>query len=61
MDISGYVAGLSMAISQTQFQQSLGIAVTRKAMDVMQTEADALVEMISAAAPSFGHVLDVKV
>lgn len=37
-------------------QQAAGIALTKKAMDVQQTQAAALIEMMQPT--SFGHIID---
>lgn len=61
MDISGYIANLSVASANARHSQSLGLSVARKAMDIMEIEAEALIQMAETAAPSFGHMMDIKV
>jgi hypothetical protein len=61
MDISNYVVSVSMAMSHVQTQYSTGIAIAKKAMDVMDMEAQALTDMLSQGAPSFGRQMDIRV
>ncbi len=55
------IAGISMAMAQQRTGQAVGIAITKKAMDAQETEAQNLVAMMLSAAPSFGHGMDIRV
>lgn len=62
MDISA----LSVGLHQIQLQQSVGIALTRKAMDAAQVQSQAMINMIQQSAvpaphPTSGHKIDVSV
>ncbi|MDD3429529.1 MAG: YjfB family protein [Oscillospiraceae bacterium] len=54
------IEALSMAFSQVQVQQSAGVAIAGKVMDLQKVQGEQLVADLQAAAPSFGHVLDAK-
>ncbi|MCI8649954.1 MAG: putative motility protein [Anaerotruncus sp.] len=56
------IAAMSIDMSLAKTQNAVGIAMTKKAMDLQQTEAAAMVEMLASvptASPSFGHSLDI--
>ncbi|AKP48492.1 YjfB family protein [Bacillus smithii] len=62
MDISA----LSVGLHQIQLQQSVGIALTKKAMDAAQVQSQAMINMIQQSAvpaphPTSGHKIDVSV
>lgn len=62
MDISASYAALSMDWSTNQLQQQVGISVARMVMDNQETAGAAIQQMVqSAAPPSFGHTLDIRV
>lgn len=60
MEISSYVTGAAMAVSNVQTGFAVGIAVTKKAMESQEVQARALLELM-AQGPSFGHRLDIRV
>lgn len=60
MEISNYISSLSMAMSNTQLNQSLNIGVLKKAMDTQDTELQAIADMMQVV-PSFGHQMDIRV
>ena len=60
MDISS-IAAISVLMHQNQAQQSVDIAMIKKAMDVQEAAAINLIETSLEPIPSFGHKLDIKV
>lgn len=61
MDVSSYVISVASAISSAQAQQSVGIAVAKNAMDVQETQANALLQMMGQNNAMFGQMLDVRI
>lgn len=57
------IGSLSIAMSQSKVQQSAGIAIMKKAMDVGKENASQITEMMknNAVDPNLGKNLDVKV
>jgi len=60
MDVSS-IAAISVLMHQNQTQQSVNVAVIKKAMDVQETAAGNLIETLLEPIPSFGYKLDIKV
>lgn len=58
MDISAYLVTVSSAMSHAQTNQSVGLAVAKKAMDTQQIQATDLVAMLKQ--PSSGG-MDIRV
>lgn len=60
MDLSSVgTASIQMHLSQTQ--QAVGVSLLKKSMDQQETQADALIQSLQAAAPAAppsGHKLD---
>ena len=61
------IAALSVAMSQTKFQQNFGVSVMKMAMDQMSSQGDALAEMMGdtksmelAAQPYLGSTVDIS-
>ncbi|MCM1523384.1 MAG: YjfB family protein [Ruminococcus sp.] len=57
------IASMAMSMQQAQFANSLGIAMTKKSMETMETQAQGLIEMaqnLPKFAGEVGSVLDVK-
>lgn len=46
------IAAMSMSLSSAKIQQSAGISVAKKAMNVQETEAAGLMEMVETAGPT---------
>lgn len=61
MDVSSYVISVASAISAAQAQQSVGIAVAKNVMDVQETQANALLQMMGQNNAMFGQRLDVRI
>lgn len=55
------IAALSIAMSQSQMQQSVGVSMAKKVMEVQEIQCDQLVESIQSATPPTDHALDIKV
>jgi hypothetical protein len=60
MDISS-IATASVNMYQSQTQQSVDVAMIKKAMDVQEAAAANLIETLKEPVPSFGYLLDIKV
>lgn len=60
MEISNYIADLSISMSTTQLQQDVNVSMMKKAMDTQQMTADALLGMASSIDPAVGRNLDVS-
>ncbi len=60
MDISS-IAAASVNMYQSQTQQSVDVAMIKKAMDVQEAAAANLIETLKEPVPSFGYLLDIKV
>ena len=60
MDVSS-IAATSVYMNQIQTQESAGIAIAKKVLDVQEVAAESLIKSIQEAAPAFGHTLDIKV
>lgn len=58
MDLAS-VGAASISFSMSQVQQSASISIMKKAMDMQGVSLDAMLQSLPAAAPSFGHSLDV--
>ncbi len=55
------IAALSMSLASANVMQQASLAVTKKSMDVTETQMQGLLEMMnSTPAPSFGHKLDIR-
>lgn len=58
MDLQA-IGSASIAMSSAKLQQEVSVSVTKKAMDLQTTSAQALIQQLQAAnPPSFGHRLD---
>ncbi|MEJ9211891.1 YjfB family protein [Bacillus smithii] len=60
------IAALSVGLHQFQLQQSVGIALTRKAMDTVQIQSQEMINMIQQSAvpaphPTSGRKIDVSI
>lgn len=60
------IAALSVGLHQIQLQQSVGISLTRKAMDTAQIQSQEMINMIQQSAvpaphPTSGHKIDVNI
>jgi hypothetical protein len=60
------IAVLSVGLHQIQLQQSVGIALTRNAMDMAQFQSQEMMNMIQQSAvpaphPTAGHKFDVRI
>jgi hypothetical protein len=59
------IAALSAGLSQIKLQSDVGIALTKKAMDVSQTQSNELLQMLNtsvpAPQPTSSRFIDVKV
>lgn len=59
------IAALSMGMKQVQLQQSMGIALTKKFMDMAQAQQNDLINMIDASTPAphptSGKAIDVSI
>jgi len=60
------IAALSVGLHQIRLQQSVGIALTRKAMDTVQIQSQEMINMIQQSAvpaphPTSGHKIDVSI
>lgn len=60
MDISS-IAAAGVNMYQNQTQQSVDVAMIKKAMDVQEAAAANLIETLKEPVPSFGYLLDIKV
>ncbi|MDF2654646.1 MAG: putative motility protein [Bacillota bacterium] len=60
MEISS-IAAASIYFHQSRVQESAGMAVAKKVLDVQESAAVSLIKSIQESVPSFGHKLDVKV
>lgn len=57
------IAALSMSMSSASLAQSVGVSVTKKAMDGQEAAAQALLQSLEQANPTpprSGHLLDVR-
>lgn len=58
------IAALSIGLSNIQLQQSVGIALTKKVMDVSESQTNGLLRMMEPAAtpphPTAGKSIDFK-
>lgn len=60
MDIS-VIGAASTAMAMAQTQQAVGVTMTRKAMDMQETQAAALIETMQQASPAPAtHLLDAR-
>lgn len=62
MDMMSSIAAGATSLSAAQFQQSYSLAVTKKAMDTQELQAQAVLEMLNQApiqAPAQGSYIDV--
>ncbi|WP_199884016.1 YjfB family protein [Anaerosinus massiliensis] len=59
------IAALSVAMSQTRFQQDLGISVMKMAMDQASSQGNALAELMEDASaavdPNLGANVDISI
>ena len=60
------IAALSVGLHQIQLQQSVGISLTRKAMDTAQIQSQEMINMIQQSAvpaphPTSGQKIDVRI
>ncbi|MCM1577233.1 MAG: YjfB family protein [Ruminococcus sp.] len=61
--MSTAIADMAMGMSQAQLGVSLGIAMTKKSMDTMETQAQGIIEMaqnLPKVQGQIGQVLDVR-
>lgn len=61
MDLAA-IGAMSIQMHLAQTQQSVDVSMTKKAMDLQETQASAMIDALEASvpvAPSFGHQLDV--
>ena len=65
MDITNYIANLSMSMSQTQLQTSVSTSVLKKAMEASEVSMTNLIETIEVAndamVPNFEGSINLKV
>ncbi|MCP3760920.1 YjfB family protein [Domibacillus sp. A3M-37] len=54
------IAALSMGMSQASLGQNIGLALTKKTMDMAQQNANQMVQMLQAPHPTLGNSIDVK-
>lgn len=54
------IAALSTGLSQASLSQDISMAVTTKAIDAAQQNANQIVEMIQAPHPNLGNSIDLK-
>lgn len=57
MDLAA-VGQMSIDMHMAQTQEAVGVAVTKKAMDVQETQATALIQMMQRQPTSYGRTLD---
>lgn len=55
------IAAISMQMSNTQLQMSVGVSVAKKTMDQQEIAAAGLINMLKTAAPPTDHLIDIKV
>lgn len=57
------IAAVSMAISTGETLEAASVSVTKKAMDLMESQGAAIVEQMAQLPPptSYGHALDIRV
>lgn len=56
------IAAMSMGFAQSNVALQASMSVTKKTMDVAETQMQGIVEMMQAVTPpSFGHTLDIRV
>lgn len=60
MELSA-VGAASIEMSLASTQQAVGLTMVKKTMDLQEAQAAALNQMMQQAAPSFGHLLDVRI
>ncbi len=60
MDLSA-VGAASIDMHMAQTMQAVDIAMAKQIMDLQEAQGAALGEMMQSAAPSFGHLLDIRV
>lgn len=56
------IAAMSIDMSLTKVQSSVGVAMMKEMMNMQQVEANAIEQLLqtsAAPAPSFGHALDI--
>lgn len=46
------IAAMSMDLSAARLQQSVGISMTKKAMDTQEAQLEGLMDMVDSASPS---------
>jgi hypothetical protein len=57
------IAALSIGMSQSQLQQSVSLAVTKKAMDNSETQSNGLLQLMNTASaphPTLGKSIDIQ-
>jgi hypothetical protein len=60
------IAALSVGLHQIQLQQNIGLALTKKAMDVAQVQSQEMINMIQQSSvpaphPTSGHKIDMSI
>lgn len=56
------IAAMSMSLASSDLMFKASMAVTKKTMDVTETQMQGLLDMMKTATPpSFGHKLDIRV
>lgn len=64
MDLTTYIAGLSMGIAQSNVAQNVSTAMMSKAIDSVEAQGEAIVDMLNSVqlppAGVKGHLLDVR-
>lgn len=61
--MSTAIADMAMGMQQAQLATSLGVAMTKKSMDTMQTQAQGIIEMaqnLPKVQGQIGQILDVR-
>ncbi len=61
MDLTGYIAALSVSMSSYKVQQSTDLAVMKKAMQTQEAAATNLIETIASVPPPQEGLLDIRV
>ncbi len=63
MDLTSYIAGVSMSMAQSNVQNSVSSAMLKKQLDSVEAQGASAVNMIQSIPPagSKGHLLDIRV
>lgn len=60
MDLAA-IGAASIQMSLAKTQQAVDVTMVKKAMDIQETQAAALIDSLQNAGPSFGHRIDVRI